>query len=1273
MGLFGRRKTIQPEPEPEPLGAPGAEESVRLPPVPGAEPAPAAAAEVQGGGGAQPPPRSPSPPEEPFHGRGRTHTVRAGELDLSSTAGLREKLGPITILEPPPFAPPSPASALHTQDLAKWRRSTVAGAGTTAGESGFIGMQIPEGDGDDEVAAAVEEMGHHQEPIDWETQAFECAGCENPCFNGLWVVDSAQPQVCGQPHYINRFGFHIFFTDAVEAWVIDTDCVPAEITSSEHVCIAIYLCDPGDDGELQPHELALPIGAHSWSYYHVFESGKRPPSARRPPSREEWRAGTPSSAGGRSAGSAEEPEGWRMRELTLSARKRPPPLGRLERYAAAPMPRPSAIEVAEHALRMLAPTPAPRLTPTPPAPSEEDTGGGGGGGGGGNDDGAPGSSRAGDAAGLAAAAHRLQWLAEEALCAPLPAGWAEHLDPIVHGGGWYFFRELDSGGGGGAAAETWDHPLIGSYTTLAASLREASDAVVAACLPGEEDPAARDAAAGRYAAALATHDALIRPLLEAESRGARRARALRYTPGVHAVRAALGTRVLPLPPPTPLSCALLPRAAPVRYPRQGLDGRTQQLLPLDAGEFRLADRRIAARTRRRRKQAVTRAAGGDGGGSQDPSKLLPVTTMPHATVEGRVVAEEVDTVWTPGGWGLHYPRRERARARLRVEGHTDAEVWVIERELLQLSRPALALRGWRARGQRVHEPRLRVRAQIPPAAAAMSAALATARLTKAAATGAGGGDAGGHTEADLLRGLAHIQSGAGRPSPRVHRMRVAFPADHGRPTGDDRISLATAQRVAEQRQAALHLTRHERGQGLLQPLHLAARRGEQARVAALLRELPRLEQLDARNFAGQTALHEAAMAGHTAVVRALVEAGCSLEPRDRFGHTPLHLSARWGRRDVLQLLIDRGALIDPHAKRYVASMYVSGMDAIERAAYIRAICLVQGQWRYKVFRRWLAGWRAAVIAVQNRQRLRLARRSWARSRGLALAAQRLYRGWKGRRRAAREVLRLAQPRLLATWASFCAEQRRDAVCFLYRLGECPCRTTQRCIANGGAPHGGGNEPKREECLHFLRQPPVQKLLANCGGLIRAMDDEYRQVADPDGTRVGQGTKARTELMLDAQAKFAALDADSSGFLDAEELAQLLKELGRHVTDKAVARALADMDEDGNGEVSFEEFEAWWKQQEQIFLPEEDEALRALVEAEGPGNWANKAMRFPSQGVAGKSAAALRARWEGVLSRSEQSRMSGLDRKQQEVLHEKQRLQDEAAQQRMAEQVRDVET
>jgi hypothetical protein len=108
-------------------------------------------------------------------------------------------------------------------------------------------------------------------------------------------------------------------------------------------------------------------------------------------------------------------------------------------------------------------------------------------------------------------------------------------------------------------------------------------------------------------------------------------------------------------------------------------------------------------------------------------------------------------------------------------------------------------------------------------------------------------------------------------------------------------------------------------------------------------------------------------------------------------------------------------------------------------------------------------------------------------------------------------------------------------------------------------------------------------------------------------------------------------------------------------------------------VSFEEFEAWWKQQEQIFLPEEDEALRALVEAEGPGNWANKAMRFPSQGVAGKSAAALRARWEGVLSRSEQSRMSGLDRKQQEVLHEKQRLQDEAAQQRMAEQVRDVET
>ena len=56
-------------------------------------------------------------------------------------------------------------------------------------------------------------------------------------------------------------------------------------------------------------------------------------------------------------------------------------------------------------------------------------------------------------------------------------------------------------------------------------------------------------------------------------------------------------------------------------------------------------------------------------------------------------------------------------------------------------------------------------------------------------------------------------------------------------------------------------------------------------------------------------------------------------------------------------------------------------------------------------------------------------------------------------------------------------------------------------------HGGLNEPKRTEVLHFLKKPEVHPYLDLCGDLIAAMDGPgmcFRKAADPDGKRVGQG-------------------------------------------------------------------------------------------------------------------------------------------------------------------------
>ena len=63
---------------------------------------------------------------------------------------------------------------------------------------------------------------------------------------------------------------------------------------------------------------------------------------------------------------------------------------------------------------------------------------------------------------------------------------------------------------------------------------------------------------------------------------------------------------------------------------------------------------------------------------------------------------------------------------------------------------------------------------------------------------------------------------------------------------------------------------------------------------------------------------------------------------------------------------------------------------------------------------------------------------------------------------------------------------------------------------------------------------------------------------------------------DARTMFYEADADGSGFLDKDEMAELCKALGRKMGEKDILGAMAAMDQDGNGEVNLEEFEYWWR-------------------------------------------------------------------------------------------------
>jgi hypothetical protein len=58
---------------------------------------------------------------------------------------------------------------------------------------------------------------------------------------------------------------------------------------------------------------------------------------------------------------------------------------------------------------------------------------------------------------------------------------------------------------------------------------------------------------------------------------------------------------------------------------------------------------------------------------------------------------------------------------------------------------------------------------------------------------------------------------------------------------------------------------------------------------------------------------------------------------------------------------------------------------------------------------------------------------------------------------------------------------------------------------------------------------------------------------------------------DARTLFDELDADGSGFLDSGEVEELCKQMGRKLGKKELAKAMAEIDADGNDEVSFSEF------------------------------------------------------------------------------------------------------
>jgi Ca2+-binding EF-hand superfamily protein len=96
-----------------------------------------------------------------------------------------------------------------------------------------------------------------------------------------------------------------------------------------------------------------------------------------------------------------------------------------------------------------------------------------------------------------------------------------------------------------------------------------------------------------------------------------------------------------------------------------------------------------------------------------------------------------------------------------------------------------------------------------------------------------------------------------------------------------------------------------------------------------------------------------------------------------------------------------------------------------------------------------------------------------------------------------------------------------------------------------------------------------------GAEVRALESLFFYW-DTDGS--GEISLEEMMYMMErvVQDLFDKTDKDGSGHLDADEVRQLALQLGQNLRDAELAEAMEQMDgADGNGMISFDEFESWW--------------------------------------------------------------------------------------------------
>lgn len=108
-----------------------------------------------------------------------------------------------------------------------------------------------------------------------------------------------------------------------------------------------------------------------------------------------------------------------------------------------------------------------------------------------------------------------------------------------------------------------------------------------------------------------------------------------------------------------------------------------------------------------------------------------------------------------------------------------------------------------------------------------------------------------------------------------------------------------------------------------------------------------------------------------------------------------------------------------------------------------------------------------------------------------------------------------------------------------------------------------------------------------------VDPEEQTVAAPleikDADNASEGPESPSAAALRRQV-FNMLDIDGTGVLQRDQVRRLVQEIdGTELSDEDLDAAMADMDDDGNGTVDFEEFSDWWIKRTEEDIDQSDES------------------------------------------------------------------------------------